>query len=628
MSLLVLQGVTYKYFDSPILDDASLTIGKGEKIALLGRNGAGKTTMLKLLMGQLEPDSGAVHRAVGTKVSMFSQYVPEHLSGTVFEVVASGLGEMAPVLSSYYRLEQRVKAGDTQAFEELAELRAVMDKGDHWPFLDEIYRALSSVELSGELEYSTLSGGQKRRAMLASALAVKPDVLLLDEPTNHLDVDTIAWLEDFLARLNIGIVFVTHDRMLLKRLANAIVELDRGRLYHWVCDYDTFLTRKNELLEAEAKEWERFDKKLALEEVWIRKGIQARRTRNEGRVRALKKMREERRQRRERLGTAKMRLVEASKTGVDVIEAKNISFSFEANKPIIKDFSLKVNRGDKLGIIGPNGCGKTTLIKLLLGQLSPNSGEVVYGTNLEVVYFDQLRNKLDESKTIWENVCPHGDTLIINEKPIHIITYLENFLFSSQKAKSMVSTLSGGEKNRVLLAQVFSKAANVLVLDEPTNDLDIETLELLEELITNFSGTVLLICHDRVFLNNVVSSTLVFAENGEVREIVGGYDEWIEERKLRSIEENKQKAAQAQENREPQQKARTRLSYNEKRELEALPEKIEGLEAEIAALQERLADPLFYKTGENPKELQEEIERLEEAMMASFEREEELQGRA
>jgi ATP-binding cassette subfamily F protein uup len=627
MSLLVLQGVTYRYLDSPILDEVSFAIAKGEKIALLGRNGAGKTTLLKLLMGELVPDVGAVHRAVGVRVAMFSQHVSEHLAGTVFEVVANGLGDAAIVLSAYYRLEQRVKEGDTQAFDELTGLRATMDKADYWPLLDEIYRALSSVELRGELEYSTLSGGQKRRAMLASALAVKPDVLLLDEPTNHLDVDTIAWLEDFLARLSVGMVFVTHDRMLLRKLANRIVELDRGRLYDWACNYETFLFRKNELLEAEAKEWERFDKKLALEEIWIRKGIQARRTRNEGRVRALKKMREERRQRRDRLGVAKMKLIEANKTGVDVLEAKNLSFSFVEGKPIIKDFSLKINRGDKLGIIGPNGCGKTTLIKLLLGQLSPSNGEVVYGTNLEVVYFDQLRNKLDESKSIWENVCPYGDTLIINDKPIHIITYLENFLFSSQKAKSMVSTLSGGEKNRVLLAQVFSKAANVLVLDEPTNDLDIETLELLEELITNFSGTVLLICHDRTFLNNVVSSTLVFAENGEVREIVGGYDEWIEERKQRGAEENKQKALMAQEGKEPQQKARTRLSFNEKRELEGLPAKIEALETQIAQLHERLADPLFYKTGENPKELQEEIEQLEEAMMAAFEREEELQGR-
>ncbi len=633
MSLVSMQNVSLSFTGTKILENLNVQIEKGQRICLLGRNGVGKTTLMRTLAGELKPDTGSVQVGQGVKVAYFSQNIPENLDKNAYEIISAGLGVKGSLALRYHNAEMALSVKyDEATGDELEKARDELDKNDAWSAIEEIGKIMSRMGIDGSWNYDSLSGGQKRRVILAGALVCNPDVLLLDEPTNHLDIETIAWLEDFLLRLSTTLVFVTHDRMLLRRLANRIIELDRGRLYDWECDYDTFLRRKAEVLAAEDKDWERFDKKLAQEEVWIRRGIEARRTRNEGRVRALKKMREERKQRRERIGKANMKLMKAADSGYEVIEAENVSFSY-GDRQIIKDLSLRVVRGDKIGIVGENGCGKTTLVKLLLGKLKPSTGQIELGTNLEIMYFDQLRGQLDENRTVWENVSPDSDQVILNGKPQHIVGYLQNFLFSPERAKTKISVLSGGEKNRVLLAKLFVSPANLLVLDEPTNDLDIETLELLEELLSEFQGTVLLICHDRAFLNNVVASTLVFGKNGEIREIVGGYDEWLEERKqMAAIEQVAVKAADIKENPKPavnnQPQKPKKLSFKEKQELAALPKMIEDAEKEVADIQARMADPLFYKSGENPNLLNQRIAELEDLQLTYMERLEELEGRA
>lgn len=631
MALVSLQNVSLSFGGEPLFENLGLQIEKNQSICLLGRNGAGKTTLMRTIAGELKPDSGFVQISQGVRIAYFAQKIPENLSGTAFSIIAAGLGSKGEMIVRYHEAEMQARAGDQSAGILLERLRGQIEIAQAWSCLDEIGRVTSRMGIDSEWEYEKLSGGLKRRVILAAALVARPDVLLLDEPTNHLDIETIAWLEEFLQRLGITILFVTHDRMLLRRLANRIIELDRGRLYDWSCNYETFLQRKEDLLAAEQKDWERFDKKLAQEEVWIRKGIKARRTRNEGRVRALKRLREERQQRRQHLGRVAMQISMGQDSGKDVIEASNISFSYPG-KPVIKDFSLKINRGDKIGMIGANGCGKTTLLKLLLGQLKPDKGEITYGTNLEILYFDQMREQLDEQKTVWENVLPTGDVVEIDGRSVHIITYLQNFLFTPDRAKTKVSVLSGGERNRVLLARLFSRPANVLVLDEPTNDLDVETLELLEELLVDFSGTVLLICHDRAFLNNVASSTVVFGENGEIREIIGGYDEWMSERKAQAEAERKKELA-ARADKHVQERAgpsdqSAKMTFKEKQELQGLPDLIAKTEREIDQLQEKLADPEFYKTGANAAELSSKLNELEESLMASLERWEALEQRS
>ena len=631
MALVSLQNVSLKFGDAPLFESLSLQIEKNQSICLLGRNGEGKTSLMRTIAGEQAPDSGFVQVSQGVRVSYFAQKIPDYLAGNAFSIIAAGLGASGDLLVRYHELEKSYNSGDHAEAALLERLRNQVEEADAWNCLDEIGRVTSRLGIDGDWVYEKLSGGQKRRVLLAAALVSRPDVLLLDEPTNHLDIDTIAWLEEFLQRLGITILFVTHDRMLLRRLATRIIELDRGRLYDWSCNYEIFLQRKEELLAAEAKDWERFDKKLAQEEVWIRKGIKARRTRNEGRVRALKKLREERRQRRQHVGRVSMQISMSQDSGKDVIEARNLVFSYPP-KDVIKDFSLKITRGDKIGIIGPNGCGKTTLVKLLLGQLKPDSGEVLYGTNLEVLYYDQMREQLDESKTVWENVLSTGDVVEIDGRSVHIITYLQNFLFTPDRAKTKVSVLSGGERNRVLLARLFAKPANLLVLDEPTNDLDVETLELLEERLIDFPGTVLLICHDRAFLNNVVSSTIVFAENGDVREIVGGYDDWLNERKVQEDEaRRKAEIAKADKADKPvveTVKRPVKLSFKEKQELQQLPELIERTEQEIELVQQNLSNPEFYKSGADAGALTMRLNRLENQLMGCLERWEDLQKRS
>ncbi len=622
MALISLQKLGLTFAGTEIFSEIDLQIEKDQRIGLLGRNGSGKTTLMKTIAGKIKPDSGQVQISQGVKIAYFAQDIPADLSGSVFSIVADGLGDKGRLLVDYHECSQQGDLLSDEALERLAGLRQRIDKEDAWTCLDQIGRVAASLAIDKDWRYQDLSGGQKRRVLLAAALVSEPDVLLLDEPTNHLDVETIAWLEDFLVRTNMTILFVTHDRMLLRRLANRIVELDRGRIYDWECDYDKFIERRDELLAAEQKEWERFDRKLANEEIWIRKGIKARRTRNEGRVRALKKMREERRNRRNRQGKVSLQINQAGDSGKEVIKAENLSFSYEQNK-ILENFSLNVARGDKIGVVGANGCGKTTLIRLLLGQLSPDAGSVTHGTNLEIAYYDQMRDELDAQKTIWENLVPSGDMLCIDGKNIHVITYLQNFLFAPDRVRCKVGILSGGEKNRVMLAKLFSRPANLLILDEPTNDLDIETLELLEELLVEFSGTVLIICHDRTFLNNVVSSTVVFAENGEVKEIIGGYDEWLAERKALEVEKQKVQKSSVTAYREP---AKKKLSFKEKQELQALPDLIENAETQIAAIHEEMADPEFYRSAERAKEAQSRLVELENDLMKYLQRWEDLEN--
>ena len=583
MALISLKEVSLGFGGQPLLDNIDLQIERGERIGLLGRNGMGKTTLLRLLSAEIEPDSGSVARQQNLRVAILPQEVPQGLAGSVTHIVASGL---VPVESS--------SAAPTP------------HPDDIWQRQMQVEKVISRMALEPNADFDTLSAGLKRRVLLARGLARDPDLLLLDEPTNHLDIDSINWLEDFLTRWEGTLIFVTHDRVFLQHLATRIVELDRGQLFDWASDYATFLKRKEGVLSAEQAQNITFDKKLAQEEAWIRRGIEARRTRNEGRVRALKRLREIRQERREQPGKVRLEIQEARRSGRLVIEAEDISYSYDRH-PIVADFSTTIQRGDKVGIIGPNGSGKTTLLRLLLGDLSPQRGEVRYGANLEIAYFDQLRAQLDESKSVMDNVGEGRDTITINGRSRNLVSYLEDFLFTRERARAPISVLSGGERNRLLLARLFARPANLLVLDEPTNDLDIETLELLEDLLLEFNGTLLLVSHDRAFLNNLVTSTLVMDGSGQVKEYVGGYDDWLRQ----SQQEKETALAAAAKNVKPEPRpapaAREedgprKLSYKavrerdaQKRELAELPARIESLEAEQHQLTLAMADPSFYQ---------------------------------
>ncbi|MDI6451150.1 ATP-binding cassette domain-containing protein [Anaerobaca lacustris] len=626
MALVSLHEISIAFGGPPLLDGVSLQIDKQQRIGLLGRNGAGKSTLMKILAGQVAPDAGAVQAESGLKIAYFSQTIPRDLSGSVFEIIARGLGQRGELMVRYHREESRLAAHPDPDHSRLHQLHEQLDAHRAWSVLEEIAAITTRMSLDPDWDYSALSGGQKRRVLLAAALVCEPDLLLLDEPTNHLDIDSIAWLEAYLLGMGKTLLFVTHDRMLLRRLATRIVEIDRGQVFDWSCDYDTFQQRKQAALEAQEKEWERFDKKLAQEEVWIRQGIKARRRRNEGRVRALLKMRAERRARREKLGTATLKLTEAQGSGTMVLEAKGVGYRYD-DKPLIEDFDVLIARGDKVGIIGPNGCGKTTLVRLLLGELTPQTGAVRQGTQLAVTYFDQLRQQLDEDKTVWENVLPNGSTVTIDGKSKHIIGYLQDFLFTPERAKTRVRYLSGGERNRLLLARLFTKPANLLVLDEPTNDLDSETLELLEELLVNFQGTVLLICHDRAFLDNVVTNTLVFTGNGAVEEYVGGYNDWRRQESQEPPELEKPKVDKKKLYKEARKAGQPRkLSFKESRELESLPALIESLEGELDALHSQLADAAFYRNPDSVVAAKKRLADLETQHAQAFERWENLES--
>jgi ATP-binding cassette subfamily F protein uup len=597
MAILTLHDITLGFGGDPLLDGVDLTIESGERVCLLGRNGAGKSTLLRILTGEIRPDAGEILQPGGLRVARLEQAVPAGISGTVREVVAGG-----------------VSSGNGEAIPE-------------WEANQKAEAVLTRAGLDPEPRFEALSAGLKRRTMLARALAGEPDLLLLDEPTNHLDIVSVEWLEETLRRLAPTLLFVTHDRAFLKKLATRILELDRGRLTSFPGNYETYLARRAELDAAEAAQRERFEKKLAAEETWIRAGLKARRTRNEGRVRDLQRMRAERRAWRERLGDVRMQAQEARRTGKLVIEATDVSYAWE-EKPVVRNFSTIVTRGDRIGILGPNGAGKTTLLHLLLGPLEPDAGSVRHGTHLKVAYFDQLREQLDESATVAENLADGNDQVVVDGKGRHVMSVLKDFLFTPDRARSPVSMLSGGERNRLLLARLFTRPSNVLVLDEPTNDLDMETLELLEELLGGYAGTVLLVSHDREFLNNVVTSTLVFEDGGTVTAYAGGYDDWLVQRPKPETAAPKNKKEKKAEPEERVRKARPRkLSFKEKTELAALPARIEALEAEQAELHQRMADPEFYKEAGNAvAETTQRLEKMEAELEAAYGRWEELEA--
>ena len=571
MALVSLLDVSLSFGGAPLLDRVNLQIDRGERVCLVGRNGAGKSTLMKVISGELRPDDGQVFRSPPDAVlATLRQEVPAGLTGTVRSVIE----------------------GEGGSFEE----------HNDWERHDRVERLMERMGLPPEAEFSSLSAGQKRRVMLAQGLVAEPQLLLLDEPTNHLDLESIRWLEEFLLEWGGALVFVTHDRAFLRRLATRIVEVDRGRLIGWSCDYDTFLVRKQAVLEAEEVERAQFDKKLAQEEVWIRRGVKAQRSRAQNRINALKAMRAERAARRDRTGVAKLTAQEADRSGFKVITAEGAGFRW-GDRWIVRDLDARIERGDKIGIVGPNGAGKTTLLRLLLGELSPAAGKVEQGTRLEIVYFDQLRAQLDETMRVQDAVADGNATVTINGRTRHVISYLEDFLFEPARARTPIRALSGGERNRLLLARLFTKPANVLVLDEPTNDLDAETLELLEDLLVEFGGTVLLVSHDRAFLNEVATSLLVFEGDGVVSEYIGGYDDWQRERAAR--EQAAAKAAAVSRGASamapagqgaPERKAR-KLSNKERTELAALPARIEVLESEQTTLNTRLADPAFFRTA-------------------------------
>ncbi|MBT1071985.1 ATP-binding cassette domain-containing protein [Pelotalea chapellei] len=624
MALLTLRNIGLAFGGPPLFNGIDLQIEPGDRLCLLGRNGTGKSTLLKLVSGELGPEQGEVVRQQGLRVALVSQEVPPGVGGSVFDVVASGMGNAAELLAEYHHVAHKLALeGGSELLQRLENLQHELEATGGWHLHQAVNQVLDRLQLDADADFFSLSGGTKRRALLARALVAEPDILVLDEPTNHLDIETILWLEEFLLRQVKTLLFVTHDRAFARKLANRVAELDRGRLYAFSCGYDAFVERREELLAAEVTRQALFDKKLAQEEAWVRQGIKARRTRNEGRVRALKKMREEHRQRRERLGTARIQLQEAERSGGLVAEAQGISFSYEG-RPIIKDFSTTIMRGDRIGIIGPNGSGKTTLLRLLLGELEPQAGQIKLGSRREVLYFDQMREQLDLNKSVQDNVGEGNDTLIINGVSRHIIGYLQDFLFSPERARSPVSILSGGERNRLLLAKLFTKPSNVLVMDEPTNDLDVETLDLLEELLLDYSGTLLLVSHDRDFLNNVVTSTLAVGKNGQVREFVGGYDDWLRQT---GDEEAavKVQSQPAQEKIRPQKERARKLSFKEERELESLPDTIARLEQEQEKLHTTLGDPDFYKSaGAEIAAINARLESLELELAEAYRRWEEL----
>ncbi|WP_299726481.1 ATP-binding cassette domain-containing protein [uncultured Endozoicomonas sp.] len=600
MPLLRFEKISLAYGDQPLLDQAEFQIRKGERVCLLGRNGAGKSTMMKLVSGAAIADDGSMWRKPGLKVGVLSQDLPDQDEKKVYDVVASGLEAVGELISRYHSLSMNISTDEDM--KKLEKVQQQLEAADGWRLSQKVDTVMQKLGLPAEKQMKELSGGWRRRVELARALVGEPDLLLLDEPTNHLDIIAIDWLEKQLKDFGGALLFITHDRSFLQSLATRIIELDRGQLTSWDCDYNTYLERKAHALEVEAEQNALFDKKLAQEEVWIRQGIKARRTRNEGRVRDLKKLREERSQRREVQGNANFGLEQGDSSGKLVLEVKNASQAFDQNT-VIKDFNLRVMRGDKIGLIGANGAGKSTLLSILLGNLEPQVGTVKMGTKLEIAYFDQLRNQLDLEKTVIDNVAEGRESIMINGASRHVISYLGDFLFPANRCRVPVKALSGGERNRLLLARLFSKPANLLVLDEPTNDLDVETLELLESLLMDFQGTILLVSHDRTFLDNVVSSTLVFEPGGHISEYVGGFDDWLRQggaiNKLVAESGSAKKQGKPSESEAAPVKdsapAKKKLSYKLQRELDGLPAEIEALEAELNDLETKTGQADFYQ---------------------------------
>ncbi len=643
MALLFLRDLSLSFGAAPLLNKINFQLEANERVCIVGRNGEGKSTLLKVIEGLIPQDSGTRILQDGLKIAKLQQEVPHDTTGSVFHVIAQGMGNLGELLEKFHQLSMQLEQNYSEAvLEAFTETQQELEAKNGWDLKQSVDTVISKLGLPADSEFSTLSGGMKRRVLLAQALVQNPDVLLLDEPTNHLDIPSIQWLEGFLKNIRCSLVFITHDRAFLQALATRIIDLDRGHLSNWQCDYHTYLQRKADFLDAQAKQNAEFDKKLAQEEAWIRQGIKARRTRNEGRVRALEKLREQHKARRSQQGTANLQVNTSDISGKQVIEISDLSFGWP-DKPIVNNLSTLIVRGDKVGIIGENGCGKSTLISLLLGKQQPDSGQVKLGTNLDIAYFDQHRAQLDEEKAVVESVLEESDHVEINGQRKHVMSYLSDFLFSPDRARQPVKALSGGERNRLLLARVFCKPSNLLILDEPTNDLDVETLELLEELLMNYQGTVLIVSHDRAFLNHVCTSSLVFDAPGEVNEYVGGYDDWLRQRPehyknpsksaasktVDKPQENSEAAAEEVGTPAPATVAKKpkKLSYKDQREYDALPEQIEQLETELEALNNQILAADFYQKEE--RIVQATLTQLsdkEAELESAFERWEELES--
>lgn len=629
MALLSVRNLSLRFGGPSLFDDVSFQVEPGERVCLIGRNGAGKSSLLKIVAGTLEPDAGEVALARGSHAAYLAQEVPAEIAGTVRDVVLSGLGEAGEKIRAY-------ETHDTEKYSE-AELDAIfrwLEENAAWNLASAADAMISKIGADPALPFASLSAGMKRRVLLARELVSAPDVLVLDEPTNHLDIAAVEWLEEFLLAWRGAILFVTHDRRFLRKISTRILDLVGGVVTSWDCDYDTYLARREELDASVAANNAEFDKLLAREEAWLRQGVKARRCRNEGRVRELKKLREIRAARRSAVGNVRAAISEGEKSGAKVIVAEHVSHSWNG-VPVIRDFSTTIMRGDRVGVIGPNGVGKTTLLKILLGELAPDAGTVAHGTNLQIAYFDQLRSQLREDRTLAENLAGEGaDTVSVGGKTRHVISYLGDFLFTPDRARSTVSMLSGGERNRLLLAKIFLKPANVLVLDEPTNDLDLETLDLLEELLGDFDGTVILVSHDREFLDDVTTSLVVFEGDGFLREFVGDYDAWqkthLAETAAKSVPAAapEKRAADAPAVPEPKNPpSKKKLSYKETRELEALPQKIDALETEQKTLSEKLNDPDFYRDPGTVRDVNARLAAIDEELLSALERWEELESR-
>ncbi len=638
MALIQLQNIQVSFGGPALLDNLSLTINPNERICLIGRNGAGKSTLMKVLNREIKADSGEIIIEKGAVIAQLEQEVPRDMTGSVYEVVASGLAETGELLSAFHAMNEEDDIGSEEWMGRFEKIQSKLEACNGWHFQNTIDTVISRLELNPDVDFGKLSGGIKRRVLLARALVQEPDVLLLDEPTNHLDIEAIIWLEDFLLSFNGSLVFITHDRSFLRRLATRIIEIDRGQATSWPGDYENFLRRKEETLHAEELENARFDKKLAQEEVWIRQGIKARRTRNEGRVRSLEKMRNERGERREQQGSVNIQVDVGQKTGKRVVEVEHINYVLPTGRVLVDDFSALVQRGDKIGLIGPNGIGKTTLLKILLGELEPTENpnpekptKIIQGTNLQVAYFDQLRSQLDENRSVKDNLDRGADKVTINGQEKHVISYLQDFLFTPDRANSPVNALSGGERNRLLLAKLFTKPANVLVLDEPTNDLDVDTLELLEELLLNYTGTVLIVSHDRAFINNLVTSCFVFEGEGIISEYVGSYDDWLRQKPVTKKPTKKkakavkkiEKVAETKSDDKPSKK----LSFNDQQELKNLPKEIEELESKVSDLEAQMADPNFFKQEHRvTAAVSDELQEINATLKIKYDRWEELES--
>lgn len=634
MALLTIHNGQLAFGDNPLLDKADFVLQEHERVCLVGRNGAGKSTLMKVLAGEVILDDGKLQITQDVVVSRLEQDPPRNEPGTVYDYVASGLAEVGEQLKIYHDLLDLVAQEPTEKnINRLARVQEQLDHANAWRFEDRVKHVLAALKLDAETKLTDLSGGWQRKAALAKALVCDPDVLLLDEPTNHLDVTTIEWLETFLKDFRGSIIFISHDRAFIKAMATRIVDLDRGKLASFPGDYDNYLVEKEEMLRVEEMQNAEFDKKLAQEEVWIRQGIKARRTRNEGRVRALKKLREERQNRVDVQGKAKIQIDDAARSGKIVFEAEKLQFSFDGKK-IVDDFSFNIIRGDRIALIGPNGCGKSTVLKLLLDQLKPESGRLHCGTKLEVAYFDQYREILDPEKTVIDNLADGKQEVTVGGRERHALSYLQDFLFSPKRARTPVKALSGGEKNRLLLARIFLKPNNLLILDEPTNDLDIETLELLEELLANYQGTLLLVSHDRQFVDNTVTTSWIFEGEGKIEEFVGGYHDAQQQRKqaieAREVMEKsapKAKVVEETPKTAPAKNTSKKLSYKLQRELEALPAKLEQLEVDIEALQEQVNSAEFFaQPVETTQPVLEQLAALEQDLEIAFERWEELEA--